>query len=179
MMRVEENCEKVFLLTLQTSFAYFAKIFSLETRNFWFNWILMAFERHWISIQKSFHIRKFIELDYLIIKFCSFSLVYQKQANCKSKELLTRICFALKFAKKDRLLLFLNKTLFFFAGCHVFAYDHTIKRLPYANNSHRIHWKPIGLGVQNGEKLKTLGTLIDKNGHTNRTINYLKVSIPH
>ncbi|XP_063725171.1 uncharacterized protein LOC134853150 [Symsagittifera roscoffensis] len=62
-------------------------------------------------------------------------------------------------------------------GCHVFAYDHTIKRLPYANNSHRIHWKPIGLGVQNGEKLKTLGTLIDKNGHTNRTINYLKVDV--
>ncbi|XP_063729018.1 probable methyltransferase-like protein 24, partial [Symsagittifera roscoffensis] len=62
-------------------------------------------------------------------------------------------------------------------GCEVFAFDHTIKRLPSTKNSRKIHWKPIGLGVENSETLKTLGTLIAENDHTNRIIQYLKVDV--
>ena len=62
-------------------------------------------------------------------------------------------------------------------GCKVFAYDHTIKSLPKSENSGRINWKPVGLGLENSGKLKTLGTLIAENGDTNRTIQYLKVSL--
>ena len=81
----------------------------------------------------------------------------------------------LRIGKKDNFTGLIVKILFVSIGCEVFAFDHTIKRLPSTKNSGKIHWKPIGLGVENSEKLKTLGILIAENDHTNRIIQYLKV----
>ena len=66
----------------------------------------------------------------------------------------------------------------FFPGCEVYAHDHTVYRFPSTKHKN-LHFFKIGIGVSNTRvnkgEIKTLDTLLGNNGHTERTINYLKV----
>jgi len=50
-------------------------------------------------------------------------------------------------------------------GYDIFQYDHSIRKLPEENS--RFHWERIGItgGIEQG-RMRKLGTLIKKNGHT-------------
>ena len=56
-------------------------------------------------------------------------------------------------------------------GCSIFAYDHTIDAPP--KRGRNINFFQVGLGTD--ENMKTLDKIIKENGHTNNTIEYLKV----
>ena len=53
----------------------------------------------------------------------------------------------------------------------MYAYDHTIDSPP--NRGNNIHYFKTGLGI--GQNLKTLPKLLMENGHSEATIEYLKV----
>ena len=59
-------------------------------------------------------------------------------------------------------------------GCEVYAHDHTVKSFP-ATSYKNIHLVKLGLGATDTDQLKTLGSLMRHNGHTDSTIHYLKV----
>ena len=61
------------------------------------------------------------------------------------------------------------------------AYDHTVETFPNTGHGNRgnVHFVRAGIGpvnnVTQGGELKTLGTLLMENGHSDTIINYLKV----
>lgn len=69
-------------------------------------------------------------------------------------------------------------------GCHVFCFDPSMKTADYKHSDH-ISFYNVGLGDTNKEitvnnekwKLKTLRTLQEELGHTNRRIDVLKIDI--
>ncbi|KAK2717612.1 uncharacterized protein LOC136038959 [Artemia franciscana] len=67
-------------------------------------------------------------------------------------------------------------------GCKVLAFDPSIGKKPF-KYSDKIHFYDFGLGKVDdlsdpgGWKLRTLGTLLDKFGHTNKIIDVLKIDI--
>jgi len=61
-------------------------------------------------------------------------------------------------------------------GCEVYAHDHTVKEFPNTKYKN-VHFVKLGIGASNTNEVKTLDTLLRDNGHSNRTINYLKVDV--
>ena len=59
----------------------------------------------------------------------------------------------------------------------MYAHDHTVKKFPITNYK-SIHYVKLGIGASNNDalNLRTLNTLLMHNGHSQRTINYLKVT---
>ena len=65
----------------------------------------------------------------------------------------------------------------FILGCEVYGHDHTVHLDKPSNPA--LHVFSLGIGETDREtrKLKTLKTILEENGHTNRTIHYLKADV--
>ena len=59
----------------------------------------------------------------------------------------------------------------------MYAHDHTVKKFPNAKYKN-VHFVKLGIGASDTNEVKTLDTLLRDNGHSHRTINYLKVFSP-
>ena len=62
-----------------------------------------------------------------------------------------------------------------FRGCEIHAHDPTVD-FP-AKRGDNIHFKKLGLSAATGENMETLANILKHNGHTDTSIEYLKVSI--
>ena len=67
----------------------------------------------------------------------------------------------------------------YFEGCDVYAHDHTVKNFP-STKQLNLHLAKIGIGVSNNMtykgQIKTLETILQENGHSERIISYLKAT---
>ena len=61
-----------------------------------------------------------------------------------------------------------------YRGCEIHAYDPTVD-FPAKRGDH-ISFNKLGLGVATELTMDTLANILKKNGHSNTTIDYLKVS---
>ena len=69
--------------------------------------------------------------------------------------------------------------LSYFEGCDVYAHDHTVRRFP-STKQLNLHMAKVGIGISNNMtykgQIKTLESILQENGHSDRIISYLKAT---
>lgn len=59
-------------------------------------------------------------------------------------------------------------------GCTVHAYDHKAVGMPIGLHPN-LHFHEFGVGPENEDRIRTLATLLESNGHAAAAVNYVKV----